>query len=72
VHADKLEAAYGREKYRRLVALKNKYDPKNVFRLNSEHQAHDLAPTRGVLATRPSRNEKQILRSAAPASAASE
>ena len=28
------ESAYGEETYRRLVALKDKYDPTNVFRLN--------------------------------------
>ena len=31
---ERIKAAYGIEKYRRLVALKNKHDPTNFFRLN--------------------------------------
>jgi FAD/FMN-containing dehydrogenase len=29
-----IRAAYGEEKLRRLVALKDKYDPENMFRFN--------------------------------------
>lgn len=31
---ERIKAAYGSEKYERLVALKNKYDPANLFRFN--------------------------------------
>ena len=31
---ERVKAAYSSEKYQRLVALKNRYDPTNLFRLN--------------------------------------
>jgi hypothetical protein len=31
---DRVRAAFGEDKYQRLVALKNKYDPTNLFRMN--------------------------------------
>ncbi len=40
---DLTRAAYSEENYRKLVALKDKYDPTNVFRFN-----HNIAPSKGA------------------------
>ncbi|MDQ0675859.1 FAD/FMN-containing dehydrogenase [Pseudarthrobacter siccitolerans] len=39
---DAARSAYGQEKYQRLVALKDRYDPQNLLRLN-----HNIAPSGG-------------------------
>jgi FAD/FMN-containing dehydrogenase len=36
--SERIRAAYGAEKYQRLLALKEKYDPTNLFRLNQNIQ----------------------------------
>jgi Berberine and berberine like len=45
---DRVRASYGEEKYARLVALKDRYDPTNLFRLNQ-----NVKPSGSVQAGKP-------------------
>lgn len=47
VDDDRVRAAFGDEKYRRLVALKDEHDPENVFRMNQNvRPSREIPPTR--------------------------
>src|SRR6266404_1472531 len=41
---ERIKAAYGPEKYARLVALKKRYDPSNLFRFNQNIEPGEAAP----------------------------
>ena len=42
---ERVRATFGEEKYARLVALKDKYDPENLFRLNQNIKPSRVGPT---------------------------
>jgi FAD binding domain-containing protein/berberine-like enzyme len=44
--AHRTRAAYSEKNYRKLVALKDKYDPENIFRFN-----HNIAPSKSAVKT---------------------
>ena len=52
----RLQASYGEEKFKRLVALKDKYDPENVFSLNPNIPPSQNDHPRNQRHTRPTTN----------------